>query len=58
MQESERDAQDEGMYIYLWLTHVFIWQKPTQHCKAVILQLKIKNKIKGINKIPQFTDST
>ena len=32
----------EGTYVYLWLTHIVAWQKPTQHCKAVILQLKIK----------------
>ena len=25
----------------LWLIHVDVWQKPTQHCEAVILQLKI-----------------
>ena len=25
----------------IWLTHVDIWQKPTQYCKAIILQLKI-----------------
>ena len=24
-----------------WLIHVDIWQKPTQHCKAIILQLKM-----------------
>lgn len=57
MQESEREAQDEGMYVYLGLIHVFVWHKPTQHHKATILQLKIKKQIKGINKIPQFTDS-
>ena len=28
-------------YIYLWLIHVDIWQKSTQYCKAIILQLKI-----------------
>ena len=28
----------EGTYISLWLTHVDVWQKPTQYCKAVILQ--------------------
>ena len=30
----------EGTYvlIYLWLTHVDIWQKPIQHCKAIILK--------------------
>ena len=29
--------------MYLWLIHVDVWQKPTQYCKAVILQLKINN---------------
>jgi len=28
-------------YVHLWLTPVDVWQKPTQHCKAIILQLKI-----------------
>ena len=28
-------------YVYLWLIHVDIWQKPTQYCKTIILQLKI-----------------
>jgi len=31
----------EGTYVYLWLIYVSVGQKPTQHCKAVILQLKI-----------------
>jgi len=31
----------EGAYVYLWLTHADVWQKPTKHCKAIILQLKI-----------------
>ena len=30
-----------GIYIYLWLIHADIWQKPTQYCKAIIFQLKI-----------------
>ena len=30
--------------VYLWLIHVDVWQKLTQYCKAIILQLK--NKIK------------
>ena len=35
----------EGTYVYLWLIHVDVWQKPTQYCKAIILQLNpIKNK--------------
>ena len=37
----------EGTYVYLWLIHVDVWQKPTQYCKAIILQLKI-NKFKKI----------
>ena len=31
-----------GTYVYLWLIHVDVWQKPKQYCKATILQLKIK----------------
>ena len=36
----------EGTYVYLWLIHVDIWQKPTQYCKAIILLLKIKKNSK------------
>ena len=25
----------EGTYVYLWLIHVNVWQKPTQYCKAI-----------------------
>ena len=32
----------DGTYVYLRLTHIVVWQKPTQHCKAVVLQLKMK----------------
>ena len=39
----------EGTCVYPWLIHVDVWQKPTQHCKAIILQLKI-NKLKKKNK--------
>ena len=34
----------QGTWLDLWLIHVDVWQKPTQYCKAIILQLKI-NKI-------------
>ena len=34
----------EGTYVYLWLIHVDVWQKPAQYCKATILQLKINLK--------------
>ena len=33
----------EGTYAYLWLIHVDVWQKLTQYCKAIILQLRIIN---------------
>ena len=38
--------QREGTYVYLWLMHVDVRQKPTQYCNAIILQLKI-NKLRG-----------
>ena len=31
-----------GTHMYFWLIHTSVWQKPIQHCKAIILQL-IKN---------------
>ena len=31
--------------MYRWLTHVDVWQKPTQYFKVIILQLKI-NKLR------------
>ena len=31
----------KGTYVYLWLIHADIWQKRTQYCKTIILQLKI-----------------
>jgi len=30
----------ERTYVYLRLIHVEVWQKPTQFCKAIMLQLK------------------
>ena len=37
----ERGFNREGTYVYLWLIHVDVWQKPTQYYKPIILQLKI-----------------
>ena len=34
----------EGIYVYLWLIHVDVWQKPTKFCKLIILQLKNNKK--------------
>jgi len=36
----------EWTCVYLWLIHVDVWQKPIQHCKAIILQLKINKFLK------------
>ena len=35
-----------GIYVYLWLIYVDLWQKPTQYCKVLILQLKINKFLK------------
>ena len=44
----------EGTYVYLWLIQVAVWQKSTQYCKAIILQLNINNffKMCVFNQIP------
>ena len=34
----------DGVHANLWLIHAVVWQKPAQHCKAIILQLKINLK--------------
>ena len=46
--EVEGRFKREGTYVYLWLIHVDIWQKPIQYCKAIILQFKINLKNKKI----------
>ena len=33
----------EGKYVYIWLVHADVWQKTTQYCKAIVLQLKINH---------------
>ena len=37
----------EGTYVYLWLIHADVWQKPTQYCNYP----SIKNKLKKEEKI-------
>ena len=49
--EVGRRFKREGTDVYQWLIHVAAWQKPTQCCKAIILQLKITRKEKNINQI-------
>ena len=36
-----REVQGEGTYVYLWLIHVDIRQKPPQNYKAIIYPFKI-----------------
>ena len=28
----------EGTHVCLWLSHVDVWQRPSQYCKVIILQ--------------------
>ena len=44
LNSNTEEAGVEWLYEHLRLIHVDIWQKPTQFCKAIILQLK--NKLK------------
>ena len=39
--EVEERLKREETYVYLWLIHADVWQKPTQYCKVIILQLKL-----------------
>ena len=39
-------GQEVGAVAYSWLIHIVVWQKSIQHCKAIILQLKISRKKK------------
>ena len=43
----------EGTYVYLWVIHVDVWQKPTQYCKAIIIQLKINTLKKEYKEKPK-----
>ena len=36
----EGGSRERGIYVYLWLIHILVWQKLAQHCKSIILQLK------------------
>ena len=36
----------EGTYVYLWLIHVDVWQKPTQYCNYPSINKKSKKKKK------------
>ena len=40
--EGVREVQEEGTQAQLWMIYADIWQKATQQCKAIILQLNLK----------------
>ena len=40
-----REFKKERICVYLWLIHLDVWRKPTQHWKAIILQLKINKTV-------------
>ena len=44
MGEGAGRLKTEKIYVYLQLIYSVVRQKPTQNCKAIILQLKIKVK--------------
>ena len=44
-----REVQEGGTYVYLWLIHVNIWQKSAQYYTAIILQLKINEKVTSVH---------
>ena len=50
-----REVQEGGDILCLWLIHVDVWQRLTQSCKAIILQLKVNLKKLGINSISILT---
>ena len=47
----EGGLRGRGTYVYSWLIHIVVWQNLTQHCKAIIHQikiLKIKKRMSGM----------
>ena len=48
----------EGTYVYLWLIHLDMWQKPAQHYKAITLQFKINTFLKSNRKNPDMEKVT
>ena len=38
--DNTEESDGGGSYVYLSLIHVVVQQKPTQHCKAIILLFK------------------
>ena len=49
--EVGRRFKREGTYVYLWLIHNDVWQRPAQYCETIIIQLKIRKKNENKKKI-------
>ena len=45
--EKGRGFRREGTYVYLWLIHVDVWQRPKKYYKVITLQLKKKKEYIG-----------
>ena len=44
--EVGRRFKRKGTHVHLWLIHVDVWQKPTQYCNVITLQLNKSKKKK------------
>ena len=55
--ETGESFKREGIYVYLWLIHVEVWQKTAKFCKSIILQQKNKL-IKKEKKFPVLMEIT
>ena len=42
------EGVQDGEHVHPWLIHVNVWQKPSQYCKVISLQLKLKKKEKKV----------
>ena len=40
-----RRFKREGTYVYLWLIHVDVWQKPSQYCNYPLIKNKTEKSI-------------
>ena len=49
----QREVQEGGTHVCLWLIHVDVWQRSTQYSKAIILQLKIVA-VQSLSHVPLF----
>ena len=49
-----RKFRRERTYVYLWLIHLDVWQKLTQYCEAIILQLKKLQNRKALYEILMY----